>query len=260
MPSIRPLDDLTRETVRDIFAGVERRTLEVPMHDVQLRESGSGDGSVIFEGYASVFGTPTTLYDGTYYQWNEQIDRHAFDAVLAADPDVHFNLSHDMSKVMARTKAPGPMSRLELKTDDHGLKVYARLNPDNRTVQEILPAMRDGVMDQMSFAFSVKAEGIVTETVTEERKTVDTDTIVEVSRLYDVCVCAQGAYPTTEAALRSLLTDGARVPSREVTPADDGARTSEVAEAPDGAPVSPEVERSKQAALAAARVARSRYR
>lgn len=250
------LDDLQREYVRDLFDGVDLRTIVVPVQGLEWRESGSGDKSRIFTGYAAVFGQRTVLYDGTYFRWTELIDAKAFDNVLASDPDVHFNMGHDMNKSMARTKAPGPLSKLELTADDHGLRVYARLNPENRTVQELIPLMEDGVMDQMSFAFRLKASGRMTLSTTDTNgKTTDDDTILDIAELIDVCICAQGAYPTTEASLRQRM-DAAFAPKRrEVAPDGDGAQGSPaVSPDPDGAGtiwVDPKLVAARAQALAA---------
>jgi HK97 family phage prohead protease len=253
MPN-RPLDDLSPQMVRDVFSEVELRTIVVPAENVEWRASDSKDGSRVFSGYASVFDQATTLYEGSRFKWLEKIDPHAFDNVLASDPDVHFNMGHDMNRSMARTKAPGPLSALTLSADAHGLRVYARLNPANRTVQELIPLMDDKVMDQMSFAFRVKSSGVQTVAFeTPDGMSVEEDTILEISNLYDVCVCAQGAYPTTEAALRSLAL-GAHVSSREVPLAEEGAAVPNptVSEAPDGAAVpNPTVEGTTRGALIA---------
>jgi HK97 family phage prohead protease len=258
------LKDLDRDFVRDAFADVELRTLVLPVNDLQWRESQSGDGSRVFSGYAAVFDTETTLYAGTHYVWREKLDPHCFDEVLASDPDVHFNMGHDMNRSMARTKARGPMSKLELSVDTHGLRVYARLNPENRTVQELMPLMDDGVMDQMSFAFRVRADGMNTETVKEgDGPTIETDTIMKVAELIDVCVCARGAYPTTEASLRTLLTgSGAHVANREVTRTGEGAHVAnrEVPSQMEGAQDSPAVDRARALLLAEAEAAVLTYR
>lgn len=256
------LDDLTRDFVRDTFADVDLRTIVLPASDLQWRESGSGDGSRVFSGYAAVFDTETTMYEGKYYIWREKLDPHCFDAILATSPDVHFNMGHDMNKSMARTKASGPLSTLQLSVDAHGLKVYARLNPDNRTVQELIPLMDDGVMDQMSFAFRVRRDGMVTESVQEgDGPLIETDTIMVVADLFDVCVCARGAYPTTEASLRSLLGTGAHVSSREVSRTADGAQDSPAVPAKaDGAQDGPAVSRKRSELLSEASAASFRYR
>jgi HK97 family phage prohead protease len=223
------LDGLTRDSVRALFSP-EMRTVAVPMRDLEWRESGSGDGSRILTGYAAVCNQRTTLYDGTYYQLDEVIAAGAFDAVLSRNPDVHLNIGHDMSRAMARTGVQG-IGGLQLTADPHGLRVYARLSGADPDVQALAAKMDLGIMDQMSFAFSVKAAGLKWESETDENgKETDLRTLVEIGQLYDVCVCAQGAYSTTEAALRSLAL-GAHVTSREVTSSGDGAQ--------DGPAVSP---------------------
>src|SRR5450759_2488034 len=141
-----PLEGLTRDSVQALVRELGPRTMAVPLNKLEWRESKSGDGSRVLDGYASVFGVRTTLYNGRDYQMDEIISPGAFDAVLAGSPDVHLNMGHDNNKSMARTTAPGPMSKLQLTADAHGLRVYARLNPENRTVQELTPMMNDGVM------------------------------------------------------------------------------------------------------------------
>ena len=223
MPNRDPLEGLTRDSVQALVRELGPRTMAVPLTELEWRESKSGDGSRVLTGYASVFGVRTTLYNGRDYQMDEIIAPSAFDAVLAGSPDVHLNIGHDNNKSMARTTAPGPMSKLQLTADAHGLRVYARLNPENRAVQELTPMMNDGVMDQMSFAFQPGVETSVTETDAAGRQT-DVFTIESVSDLYNTCVCARGAYPTTAAALRTLALSGAHVANREVGHSDDGAQ------------------------------------
>lgn len=224
-----PLDGLTSESIRALFVP-EMRTVAVPLRDLQWRESGSGDGTRILSGYAAVFNQTTTLYSGKYYELQEVIAPTAFDEVLSRNPDVHLNIGHDMSRAIARTGIKG-VGGLELSVDAHGLRVYARLNPADPDVQALAAKMDIGVMDQMSFAFRMGATTEVCMTDENGRET-ELLTIDSVSELYDVCVCAQGAYSTTEAALRSLALSGAR--TREVEPA--GAPPVEVAESTDSAP------------------------
>ena len=262
IPERHPLDDLSREYVREAFAGVDLRTIVVPMREMQWRESASGDGSRVFTGYAAVFDTETTLYEGVHYIWREKLDPHCFDAILARDPDVHFNMGHDMNKSMARTKAPGPLSKLKLSVDEHGLQVYARLNPANKTVQELIPMMDDGVMDQMSFYFRVKRTGMNTvQTKDGDGPTVELDTITEIADLMDTCVCARGAYPTTEASLRTLLGPGAHVANREVARTGKGAQDDPaVLSQAEGAQGDPAVDRTRSVLLAEARAAEFMFR
>lgn len=183
---------------------VERRILSVPLLGVEFREPGavdSGGDWFTLTGHAAVFDQKTTLYKGREFQVTETIARSAFDDVLAGTPDVHLNVNHDMSLVLARTGIRG-VGGLEVTTDPIGLRVYARISPRLSYAQDLAELMRTGVVDQMSFAFSIGNE---TFTGSEDESGYQTDhfQINEVSALYDCTVCAQGAYPTTDAVLHS---------------------------------------------------------
>lgn len=198
-------EDMKPKDIRALFPP-DMRTVVVPIEGLEWRESGSGDGSRILTGYAAVYNQETILYEGSFWTFKEVIQAGAFDAVLSKSPDVHLNIGHDMSRAIARTGVSG-IGGLELTSDSHGLKVYARVNPDDPDVQSLAAKMDLGIMDQMSFAFQLKAGGYSTTTTSDEETGRETDTraITEVANLYDVCVCAQGAYPQTEASLRTII-------------------------------------------------------
>ena len=121
----------------------------------------------------------------------------AFDKVLDGNPDVHLVWDHDTRYVLARTKNKS----LELRVDPFGLHVWARM-ASTATAKELAILMEGGYIDQMSFACDIgssewaeDAEGNITRTINE------------VEALYDVCVCAQGAFPQTDAQLVASLKD-----------------------------------------------------
>jgi HK97 family phage prohead protease len=107
-----------------------------------------------------------------------------------------------MGLVLARTGVRG-VGELEVSTDPVGLKVFARISPRLSYAQDLAELMRTGVVDQMSFAFSIGNESFTN--TTDEATGYQTDhfQIETVSALYDCTVCAQGAYPTTDAVLHS---------------------------------------------------------
>lgn len=242
------MPELDRDAARAAIASSERRVIEVPLRGLEWRESGSGDGSRILYGYAGVHDQATTLYDGPSWRWDEVVDAGAFDAVLSRDPDVHLNIGHDMNRAMARTKAPGPIGKLELTSDPHGLRMYARLSPDDPDVQALAAKMDLGIMDQCSFAFTMAGGVTRTETTTDESgKEIELDHLVSIGDLFDVCVCARGAYPTTEASLRSLIASQGRASAvPEIAPA----RSQEVPEDVEGAQEDPAVTRKRTVLLA----------
>lgn len=103
-----------------------------------------------FNGCASTVEQPYEMYD-FWGPYTEIVDRGAFDATLAADPDVAFLLNH-RGMTMARTKS----KTLELSIDpEQGLISDAYCNPERTDVRDLAHAISDGDVDQMSFAFNI---------------------------------------------------------------------------------------------------------
>ena len=171
---------------------------DIHIRDPHTRENGSDN--VYLDGYAAVFNQQTTLYDGQFDVVREVIDPGAFDNVLSANPDVHLLIGHNLDLPMARTGV-----NLELGADTHGLHVRAKLNPKITYVADLVENMRDGVVDQMSFAFTVPQDGSeYTDTELSDGRVETLRRITRIGELYDVTVTPQGAYSQTSAAIRSL--------------------------------------------------------
>lgn len=109
------------------------------------------DGKKFYEldGYASTVDEAYEMYD-FWGPYTEIVDRGAFDVTLGADPDVAFLLNH-RGTTMARTKS----GTLTLSVDDHGLRSVALLNPERTDVRDLVHAISDGDIDQMSFGFRI---------------------------------------------------------------------------------------------------------
>lgn len=152
---------------------------------VEVRE---GETGLVVEGYAALFDTPTDI-GGVFI---EQIARGAFKSALERGDDVEFLINHGGLPI-ARSTA----GNLWLEEDDKGLKMRAVLDPSDPDVMRIVPKMRAGMLDQMSFAF--QATGQRWDTPAEG---MDVRTITDVV-LFDVSVVNRGAYPETSIALRS---------------------------------------------------------
>jgi HK97 family phage prohead protease len=151
----------------------------------------STDGQLQLTGYASVFNNGYDVLGGPPYGWTERVDPGAFDATLAAKPDLHLLINHD-GMPLARTKS----GTLRLATDSTGLHVEASLDPSDPDVQRLMPKMKRKDMDEMSFAFRVKADSWSDDD--SER------TLTEVSlHKGDVSVVNFGANPATSAQLNS---------------------------------------------------------
>lgn len=158
------------------------------MTPVEIREATAEDDKLIVEGYASTF-EPYVLYkdpeSGTEYK--EQIDPKAFDG--ADFSDVVFLYNHG-GQVMARNRT----GTLGLVTDEHGLKVTADLSKSARA-REMYEEIRNGLVDQMSFSFTVEDDDYDRESHTR--------TIKRMRKLYDVSAVSMPANPGTAIHARS---------------------------------------------------------
>lgn len=124
---------------------LETRTVEAQF---EMRDD-QASGAPILEGYAATFNVEYDL--GTF---REKIDPTAFARTLTNGPDVRLLVDH-VGQPLARTKS----GTLTLSTDSRGLHARAMLDPADPDVQRLLPKMRRGDLDQMSFAFRVPKGG-----------------------------------------------------------------------------------------------------
>ena len=139
------------------------------------------------EGYAAVFNEETVIGN----QFREQIAPGAFTDALGRD-DVVFLINHE-GLPLARTQS----GTLELKEDDHGLFIRASLDMTDPDVRSIVPKMKRGDLDKMSFAF------VPTRQKWDDEEKMPRRTIEEAA-LYDVSIVTTPAYEGTEIGLRSL--------------------------------------------------------
>jgi hypothetical protein len=146
------------------------------------------DGTVAVEGYAAVFDSPTIIAG----KWQEQIARGAFTDAVDRD-DVVFLINHT-GLPLARTRS----GTLELSEDERGLKIRANLDPSDPDVRSILPKMKRGDLDKMSFAFVPTAQEWSDESEMPTRTITRAD-------LHDVSIVTTPAYESTSIGLRSAM-------------------------------------------------------
>ena len=173
-----------------------------PIADIEFDASGAGEGAMTLRGHAAVFDRKSHDLGG----FKTIIDKGAFTSVLDTTPDVHLLWDHDTRYVLARTKN----QTLELRQDPYGLHVWARLAPTS-FAQDLAVLMKRGDVDQMSFACDI-GDDTWTETGDEVTRTVHS-----VSGLYDVTVCAQGAFPQTDSTLLASAREAGRIERPEST-------------------------------------------
>jgi len=161
---------------------------ETRLADVTLEES---EGKMILEGYAIVFNNETLIGDENY-GFIEEIDSRALSETKMKDVPMKYN-HMDSFLIIARTKNQS----LQLSIDSIGLKVRAELL-DTNTNQDIYKMVRSGLLDKMSFAFTVD------EQVWNREGKIPKRTITKIERLYDVSVVDTPAYDASSIYARSL--------------------------------------------------------
>jgi HK97 family phage prohead protease len=147
---------------------------------------------MIIEGYAAVY-DDETLIGSEDFGFFERIEKGAFDGANMKDVPLKYNHS-DAVPILARTRNKS----LELKVDDKGLFIHAELldTQDNRDMYKRIQA---GLIDKMSFAFTVKAEG-----ESWEKGKTPKRSIKKFDRIFDVSVVDVPAYENTSIYARSL--------------------------------------------------------
>lgn len=153
----------------------------------QPMEIRAADGAVKVSGYAAVFNQETEI--GGYFR--EKIEPGAFADSVGRD-DVVFLINHD-GLPLARTRS----GTLTLKEDDHGLYMASELDATDPDVMSIVPKMKRGDLDKMSFTFKPEVQEWDDSTDTPLR-------IIKKASLFDVSIVTSPAYDGTEIVLRSL--------------------------------------------------------
>jgi len=149
----------------------------------------SSDTTPVIFGYAAVFNSPSRDLG-----FIEEIDPHAFDNVLATDPDVRCLWNHNPDFVLGRTSA----GTLKLELDSKGL-TYTISPPDTQVARDLLVSMKRKDVRESSFVFICKRD----QWTDNEDGTV-TRRILEFAELIDVSPVTFPAYDATTSGTRSL--------------------------------------------------------
>jgi len=157
----------------------------------ELRTAADPGEEMIVEGYALVFDQPTVLYEYNGIKYKEVVARGALDEADLSDVPFKYNHSNDIM-IMARTRN----KTLELRVDDKGLAIRARLAPTTAG-KDLYQLIKRGDIDKMSFAFTVTEDSYDRETHTR--------TILKIKKLYDVAAVDMPAYEQTSISARRFF-------------------------------------------------------
>lgn len=161
---------------------------EIRLADIRFEET---DGKMILEGYAIVFEQETLIGDEDR-GFKEVISKTALSDTFMKDVPLKYN-HMDSFLILARTKNKS----LTLSVDEFGLKVHAELI-DTHSNEDVYKMVRSGLLDKMSFAFTVKKQSW------DRSGSIPVRRIESIDRLYDVSVVDTPAYEGTSIYSRSL--------------------------------------------------------
>ena len=172
----------------------EYRTIQLPeMQFRAVEQEEDAEPKYLVEGYATTYDDPYVLYERNGIEWKESISR---DALAGADmSDVIFLYNHE-GMVFARQSN----GTLELSSDEKGLHVKADLGSTEAS-RQMFESIKAGLVTQMSWAFTIKADGIDTD------RDAHLSTVRSVKKVYDVSAVSIPANPNTgisEQTRRSL--------------------------------------------------------
>ena len=123
--------------------------------------------------------------------FREHIDPHALDNTDMSNVVALFN--HDQNQVLGRTGV-----NLELTVDETGLK-YTLTPPDTQLGRDLLENVRQGIISQSSFAFTIAPDKDAQKWQKSNERGVKYDrTINNIDHLFDVSPVTTPAYPDTE--------------------------------------------------------------
>ena len=173
-----------RSGARRHLMGEKMETRTITVDDIEVREAGDG---MTFSGYAAVFNSPSEPLPFT-----ETIAPGAFRRSLSSRNNVLMLLNHDPAVPLASTRS----KTLSLAEDGTGLRAQAKL-PDTSAGRDLSVLLRDGIVNSMSFGFSVPKGG---DSWSDDGMTRTLRSV----RLHEVSVVAFPAYAATSASVRSL--------------------------------------------------------
>ena len=157
----------------------------------ELRAASDAKG-MILEGVAIIYNQPTIMFTENGIDYKEQISSRALDGVDLSDVPLRYN--HDQGFIiLARTRNQS----LQLDNRLDGLHFTAALNPDVQAHKDVYELVRSGLVNKMSFGFTVGPNGENYDGQQHLR------TIIQIQNLYDLSIVDQPAYEQTSVEARN---------------------------------------------------------
>lgn len=182
---------MTDLSVRAVLTRELERRVYPARFEVKAAPDGTGGTKYSLRGYATVYDRPYQMWD-QHGEYRERVRPGAGKKTLSESPDVVLRMDH-AGIPLARTKN----GSLQLAEDSTGLDSFApQLNGSRSDIRNVVTAVEDGILDEMSFAFR-----------TMRQRWADdySDRDIDEYNLHrgDVSVVTFGANPNTSVALRA---------------------------------------------------------
>ena len=184
-----------KDNIEKLIAEKEMQFRDFRLTKIETRSNEEEKQELVLEGIACTFDQETVLCKDKYYECREKIDSNAFSETDMTD--VIFNYNH-CSRVYARTR--NKSLSLEVKPD--GLHMKASLMADDEGHAQLYRDIKSGLIDKMSFAFTVKESNYEYIEKQNDEPNVEIRTITKIEKLYDVSAVDIPAYDSTSISAR----------------------------------------------------------
>lgn len=173
---IRLNKELEEKLTRDYRREIQLRALD--------NDENPEDPYYHVEGKAVVFNEETVLFTIGGIEYKEEIKSGAFDGADINDVVLKFN--HE-SSFMAAARTRNKTLELDIRAD--GVYIIARLDKNVRSAVDLYQGIKAGLLDRMSFAFSIAEESYDE----EEHKWA----VYRIKKVFDVAAVEYPAYDNT---------------------------------------------------------------
>lgn len=168
--------------------------------DLHVEQRADGQPSRRIDGRAVPFNEWSNPIWG---EWIEKIDPHAFDGCDMSDVIMCTDHGTGCADVLARSR--NGEGTLEIRIESDGL-YFAFDAPNTTRGNDLLELVRRGDISECSFKFKVE-ENVWTWRSEANGLAYDQRVVTKISKLYDLSIVVNGAYPTTSAVAERAATD-----------------------------------------------------
>jgi HK97 family phage prohead protease len=180
---------------------IQKRTIELPVADLHLREEGDESNGRIIEGYALKFGVRSQLINDWYERYYEVLEPGSLSRETLDSQDFILSLYHDPHRVLGRSN--NGQGTLSYEVDEVGVKFWCEM-PNTADGNEALELVKRGDLDGCSFIYSTNEEDNVAYSKTQDEEGRDCllRRVIKIDNIYDFTLTWRPAYKQTECSAR----------------------------------------------------------